>query len=196
MDNKSISSAPSKRSIKDYLLPYLGFFILLFLFKLLRRGPEAFLQLSHLSMLLGGLVGLGIGVADRLIYAYFTAPTEKYSVQIKNLLRQWRVRDAVIHMYQKDIIQRKLATNNVIFLAVWVVLALFLITSSLTGFSQGLILGIGIVLVLDLIKDGREPALLQQRLFWPIARPVTRTEMQTVIYFFFGAFCFLSLLAI
>lgn len=147
-------------------------------------------------MLTGGLIGLGIGLADRIVYVYFSRPNEEFSLQVKGLIQQKQYRLALNFLTQDTDRSRKLATNNILFLGVWVVLALFVITSTFNGFSRGLILGIGLVLAYDLFVDFKDKLALKKRLFWPIAREMTDQELNASVFFFWIALGLLSLLAI
>ena len=141
-------------------------------------------------------MGLYIGVLDRLVYAYVSQPTDQFSMQLKNLVSQHRYLELVRVSHEDKSTFRKLSTNSVLFLGVWVVLALFVLTSSISFFGQGLIMGIGLVLARDVLVDLSRLDILQQRLFWPIARDLSEHETKIVAYMFLGAFVLLSFLAI
>jgi len=188
-----------KPAIKTYLIVFVGYFLVLFLMRFFRIGINNVGQLlnpAYLLMLLGGILGMGIGIADRLVYAFVSKPEEEYSKHVQELVKQKKIKTLLVYLSEDQDSSRRLSTNNAIFLAVWVVLGLFLVTTTVIGFSRGLILGVGLSLVTDLYFDLQKTEALKQRLFWPIARPVTDQEMKITVYFFFGAFVLLSFMAV
>ena len=189
-------SVTSKNNLQNKLIVLGVFLLLLFALKLFTRGLNQLLHLGHLYMIAGAAFGLGIGFVDKLLYTYITRPNDVFSKQVKNLISQKRFGEVIKVIAEDRDETRQLATNNILFLFVWIVLALFLITSSLSSFGRGLILGIGLVISLDLINDLERPKYLISRLFWPLARPVTEKEMKITVYFFLGSFVFLSLLTV
>lgn len=137
-----------------------------------------------------------IGVLDRLVYAYVSQPKDPFSIQIKNLVSQNRFIEVIKVAHEDQQKDRKLSTNNILFLGVWAFLTLFVLTSSLNFFAKGFMLGMGLILARDIVADLVNLEQLKKRLFWPLAKDLTDHETKIIIYLFLGSFCFLTLLAI
>lgn len=172
------------------------FFVIFWIgLKILLRGPMGILDWRYLLMLLGLGLGMHVGILDRFIFAYLTSPLDEFSQQIKNLVREWRLWEVIKLAHNHNLEGRRLSTNNILFAGVWVFLALFVLTSSVSFFSRGLIMGVGLVLVRDVVIDLSNLEHLKQRLFWPIARKLADDETKLVAYMLIGAFFFLTLLS-
>lgn len=192
----SIGSFFKKLPIRRYLGVYLLYFVLLYALKLITAKPTYLFNWPHLFMLFGGLVGMGIGLVDRLVYAYVSKPEEEYSQKIRSYVKQLQFVNLLDYIVTHEDPKRHLSTTSIFFLGAWIVLALLLITSSYNGFSRGLILGIGLLLAYELFTDWKQPQRLKERLFWPVARKMTDQELKISVYTYLGAFLLLSLLAV
>lgn len=183
-------------SLKKYGAVYVGFFGMLMLSKLVSRGIWGVLQVSSLFFLLGGVVGMLVWLADRLVYVYYTRPEEELSVRIKDLVKGKKYLEAIMILVERKHEQVHLAMNNVMFLAVWTVLAFFLLTSSLSAFAKGLVLGIGLELMYSIWLDWKDKDYLMGRLFWPLKRKVSLDEMKIVLAVFAGLFLLASVMVV
>lgn len=180
--------------VRNHLGIFFIYILVFILGKFINEGLGLFYRWQYLLTLLGAFLGMYVGVVDRLVYAYMTQPTDPFSLQLKNLVTQHRYLEMIKVAHEDRQNFRKLSTNNILFIGVWVVLALFVLTSSLSYFGQGLVMGIGLVLFRDMIRDLSSLETLKHRLFWPIERELTDHETKLVAYIFCGIFCFLSLL--
>lgn len=200
--NQDSHQAPSdiptytKTPIKEYFLVFVIYFGLILLFRLLSRDFSLFLRWHQLFFVIGGFVGMLIGLMDKIVYAYVTKPEDEFSVRVRGMIKHRQILGAIFALLDDQNEDRHLATTNVLFLGVWVLLGLFVVTSSLNGFARGLIMGIGLLLSYDLVIDLRRPHYLMKRLFWPINRQIEESETKILVYFFLGAFVFLSFLVI
>ena len=97
-----------------------------------------------------------------------------------------------------DNLRRSLAAPSSFLLAVaaWAAASLFIITSAASLLATGFVLGIGLRLFLDIVKDIRHLLRLKDWLFWPIKRAVTLEETKIVVVVFFAVFLFFTLLVI
>jgi hypothetical protein len=181
---------------RSYLSWFLVYFGVILALRLLSNGVGALINWSSVFLLLGGVVGLMIELVDRWVYVYFSHPEEPLSVQLKGLVKENRYADAMTNLMANFAWQQRLSMNNVLFLGGWVVLAIFLMTSSVSAFAHGLVLGIGLSLLGGIWRDWKNPEVLKTRLFWPIKRKVAGDEMKAVVGVFVGAFLLVSLMAV
>jgi len=90
--------------------------------------------------------------------------------------------------------QKQLIVKSILFAAVWIPLALFVVTSTASVLAQGFVMGAGLHLLYDIGADWKEKDLLRAWLFWPIRRRVSDGELQLVVVVLVGAFGLLSVL--
>jgi hypothetical protein len=90
--------------------------------------------------------------------------------------------------------QRQLAVKSVLFIAVWIPLALFVATSSDSILAKGFSMGVGLHLLIDIWLDWGDKNKLKAWLFWPIKRELTDQELIVVVSGFGMMFFLISLL--
>ena len=174
---------------KPWVIAFLFYFGLL---SLLRWQ----LNWSLLFLWLGGVVGIGFSWADRLAHVYFTRPFEQLSLQVKSLVTQKRYREAVLLLEHRKDEQRHLTVRSVLFLAVWVVAAFFVISSTGSIFAVGMVMAIGMSVLVDMLADWHNLEKLKWWLFWQIKRTFSDKETKGVVIGFAGLFGLLSLMVI
>lgn len=148
---------------------------------------------SLLFLWLGGVLGMGFSWADRLAHVYFTRPFEQLSLQVKSLIEQkrWKQAFRVLDLRKNE--QRHLTVRSALFLAVWVVAAFFVISSTGSIFSVGMVMAIGLSVLLDMIHDFGNMDKLKWWLFWQIKRSFSDREAKAVVLAFGVLFLALSL---
>lgn len=126
--------------------------------------------------LLGVFSGVFILFIDRVVYTY-SYPEEQLSQQFawfvknKQYLRALEILDVRRHE------QERLTFRSVLFIAVWVPLAFFALTSTSGLFGKGVVMGLMLHILYDSWRMQKEnPAGLDRRLFWQIKRTFTREE--------------------
>lgn len=189
----SVSRVVNSSEFRRRAMIYLAYFGFLIGLGFLRYSYFVILKWSTLLFLFGGVLGMVSELFDRLVYVYYSKPKEELSLEVKGLIQQKKYAEAVEVLYRKRHLQQRLAMNNVLFLAVWVVLSLFLITSSPSVFGRGMVLGLGLNLVFQIYEDWDHKQVLRQRLFWPIKREISDQEMKLVLAVFVAAFALFSL---
>jgi len=183
------------KTMGKHLLIFVGYFGVIVLVRVLLRGVGS-LSLSTVWFLVGGLLGMALPMADRLGYVYYSRPQEQLSMQVKDLIKRGMLVQALAVMIARREEQVRLSMNNVLFLAVWVALSIFVITSTGKPLAIGMVLGVGLDLVFDLWKDRKRPEYLMGRLFWPLRRNIVWSETVLTARVFGAAFALVSLLAV
>jgi len=142
------------------------------------------------------IVGVGVGVMllfiDRLVYVY-SYPNEQLS---QTALYHWRERDyakvlGILDARRSE--QNKLTFRSALFIAIWVPLSFFALTSTASLFGKGVVMGIMLHILSDAWRlQRKDPARLNERLFWQIARPVTREQQVVFLWLVTLLFVFFS----
>lgn len=96
-----------------------------------------------------------------------------------------------------------LCSQNVLFAGLWVVMALFGLTSTTSAFGKGVVLGIGLQLVVRLVQSmrlsGHEPLTMNHEplrwFFWPIRQSFSVRQERLVAGGFLAIFALLTFLA-
>jgi hypothetical protein len=161
--------------------------------KLILSGGWQHPSLGIVTFLVGGMLGLMMDLVDRLIYAYYSKPDEELSLDVKNLVRAKRIDEAILMLWRRSNEQVRLAMNNVLFLGVWIALGLFVMTSSSSALARGLILGIGLEMLIGILREWNDMNLLRHKWFWPIKREVAESEIKITVAIFIGFFGLLTL---
>jgi len=176
------------------------------------KNPQVIVLLSYLSLvvllrwhlswdligwLIGGFVGWGLVVADRLVWVYWTRPQTQLSVQIRYLINNRKFKETWQTLMARKKEQTELTFRSALFQVVWVPLAFFAITSTANLFGKALVMGLGLHLLYDEWKDFRQsPELLRSWLFWQIKRSISLEEQKSFLLIMTGAFLLLSWLLI
>lgn len=188
------------------LFAVLGYMGVVAFWKAFRMGSVAPL-LSQWTFLVGIPVGVLFVWADVVIEAYLQ-PGSQASRMLKGVLRS---RENVLSRANKAItLVRSLASHgthlcsqNVLFAGLWVVMALFGLTSTSSSFGKGVVLGIGLQLVVRLVQSmrvgGHEPLTVNNEplrwFFWPIRANLSIRQRRFIAEGFLALFLFLTLLA-
>jgi hypothetical protein len=151
---------------------------------------------SVLLLWLGGVLGMFFFWADRLAHVYFTRPFEQLSLQVKGLLAERRFKEALLLLEQRKNEQRHLSVRSALFLALWVPLAFFVITSTGSVLAVGMVMAIGLSAVIDMQTDFSHLEKLKWWLFWQIKRNFSDTETKYFVAIFSTLFVLLSLLIV
>jgi len=156
------------------------------------RYLEWLVWLPIFSWLLGGFIGFWFLYLDRLIDIYFTHPETQLSHYIRHYLSQGRYQWAWKTLQQRRKEQQRLTFHSALFQVVWVILALFTLSSTSSLLGKGLVMGLGLHLLLNQWQDYLiDPQYLRGWLFWQIKREISLKEQK--IYLLLMLFLFLVL---
>jgi len=178
-----------KKALSPLALAFIGYFLAV---SLLRWR----LRLDLIWLWMGGLLGLAFVYVDRLLHVYMTRPQEQLSLYVKHFIQQKNYRQALQLLAQRGDEQRFLMIRSVIFMIAFAPLAFYVITSTGSLIAVGMIMGIGLYLLYELLSHLKDLEKLKLWLFWPIKRAVTDTETQVAVYGFAFLFVLLSLLLV
>jgi hypothetical protein len=168
--------------MKRELFIHFSFLISLFILISLVKG---WLNLSYWPFWVGGLVGNMLVDVDHFIYVYFLRPHEltsqrvNYMVGKRNLL-------ATFDLLAKTRRERKdLIFHTILFQLVFLVLTIFILTSSQNLLGRGIVLALSIHLLVDQLVDIVEEGNLDT---WVKYLPLDFSADGQKIYFYVMAF--------
>lgn len=131
---------------------------------------------------LGGVIGFIFVFSDRLIHSMVTNPGETLSLQIKDLFKRGRLIQGLSLALSERDKQQHLVVRSALFVATYLVLAVFTVTSVANAFPRGFVLGIGIHLFFDLFWDFRGKGRDINDWFWQIKRTLSVTEISGFVW--------------
>lgn len=145
---------------------------------------------------LGVVIGSGIILIDRLLHAFYLFPDTEFNVLIRE---EWRKKNifGVLKMLQlADPYQDQLMTRSVLFLVIYWVLALFVLTSTGSILGIGIILGMGLRYVIDFWKVRNQPEVFVHQFLWQVRHQFTKQQVQLIMAGWVVGFTLLTLLVL
>jgi len=141
---------------------------------------------------MGVVVGVLILFLDRVVYTY-SYPAEQLSQMASYYYKEKSYGKMFEVLYSRKEEQNKLTFRSALFIAIWVPLAFFALTSTTSLFGKGVVMG----LMLHILYDGwrlqkMNAVRLNERLFWQIARPVRQEEQLVFMWVITALFGFFS----
>lgn len=130
---------------------------------------------------LGGVIGFLFVFCDRLIYELVTNPGRTMNTKIKQLFGEGRLVRGMVAILGEREREDRLMMRSVLFLAIWVVLAFWVVSSVSSMFARGLVMGLGTHLVFDLLWEYSKNKEGINDWFWQIKRVVNENEKRMVV---------------
>ena len=181
-----------KRYILAHLPIALGYALLIFL---VRSGWWRFEWVSMLGWIwwvVGVVIGVLILFADRIAYTY-SYPGTQISQQFAWYLKEKKYMSALELLDLRRLEQERLTFRSALFMAIWVPLAFFALTSTTGLFGKGVVMGLMLHILADAWRlQTKDPRRLHVRLFWIIKREITDEERLVFLYVITGLFVFMS----
>lgn len=149
-------------------------------------------DLGLLWWLFGAVIGFLFIFTDRFVYSFLMKPEESLGVRLKELFEGKRFVEGMILLLNERHEQKELVMRSFLFVIVWIVLALLTVTSIVSPFGRGFMLGLGIHLTFDLVYDyfwNKERFVLW---FWQIKRVVSPEEERWFVIIVSMVFIFLA----
>ena len=162
----------NKVAIHQYVL--FGVFVFLIFVKVI-TGNFVF-GLDLLWWLLGGIIGFLFVFCDRFVYSFLMKPDEALGTRLRDLFGRNKFAEGVITLLNERHEQKELVMRSVLFLLVWMVMALLTVTSVSSSFARGFVLGIGVHLIFDLVFVYFWDHTRFDLWFWQIKREVGSEE--------------------
>jgi hypothetical protein len=146
------------------------------------------------SWLVGGFIGYWLLSLDRFVDVYLTHPETQLSHYVRYYIQKGNYRWAWTTLEQRKAEQTRLTFHNAVFQAIWVILAVFAVTSSPGLLGKGVVMGLGLHLLLNEWRDYIEsPDRLRRWLFWQVQREITLKEQKLFLWGVTGITALLTL---
>ena len=176
-----------KRYLKSHLPMAIGYSVAVFLINWGWREPLYWIWF---------LGGVGVGVlglfADRIVYTY-SYPGAQISQQFSWYLKEKKYFSALELLDKRRLEQERLTFRSSLFMALWVPLAFFALTSTSGLFGKGVVMGLMLHILVDAWRLSKmEPRRLHVRLFWLIKREVTDEERLVFLWIVSAIFVLFS----
>lgn len=179
-----------------YILTHLPMALIYGVFLSALKGNWLPLTIGEMARWGWFVAGTSIGVImlflDRVVYTY-SYPTDLLSQQFAQLIKEKRWKYGLELLDARREEQNKLTFRSALFMAVWVPLSFFAITSTTALFGKGVVMGLMLHILLDAWRMQKSnPERLNERLFWQIARPIRREEQLVFMYVMTALFLIFS----
>lgn len=161
-----------KISLHQFVL--FGALILLILVKIVTGNFG--LNLSLLWWLLGAILGFVFVFTDRFVYSFLMKPDEALGIRLRELFEGKQFSEGLMLLLNERHEQKELVMRSFLFVMVWLVLAFLAVTSIISPFGRGFMLGMGIHLIFDLVYDYFWNKERFELWFWQIKRVVSPEE--------------------
>ncbi len=132
--------------------------------------------LNWIWWVLGVTIGVLVLFADRIVYTY-SYPGTQISQQFAWYVKEKKYLSALELLDARRLEQERLTFRSSLFMAIWVPLAFFALTSTTGLFGKGVVMGLMLHILADAWRlQKKDPRRLHVRLFWLIKREITDEE--------------------
>ncbi|NMB57316.1 hypothetical protein GYA19_05285 [Candidatus Beckwithbacteria bacterium] len=141
------------------------------------------LWLPVLSWFLGALVGFLVLEFDRIVDVYIGNPDTELSRYVKNYFKNRQLKKGWLVITKNKVLQQKLTFHSLLFQIIWILLALFTLTSTSSPFGKSFIMGLGLHLILEQWQDWvLNKNFFTKLYFWQINRELTFKEIKIYLW--------------
>ena len=125
---------------------------------------------------LGGVLGFVFVFFDWLIQQAVIEPEKVFDVKLKSLFKMEKIKTGLAFVLREREKKPRLVMKSALFLLVWLVMGLFTLSSIVSPFGRGFMLGLGTHLVFDLLWDYFKTPEKLNGWFWMIKRDLDWEE--------------------
>ncbi len=163
-------------------------------------GVIFFFRFSH-SLEYGlFLAGLSMGyffiIIDHLLYFYYAVDSIPFVQHGRSLFKQKRYIALLRFALKNRNSMTRMITRSVLFVGVYIPLSFYIITSSQSTIGLGLVLGLGLRMVWDMIRFYRYTDYFQEIFLWQITRSLSAKEIRILVAIFVGIFLTFTIFAL
>jgi len=182
-----------KRYVFAHVIPAVLYGLVLVGLAVVRGGGIATPELlGYVQLVLGVFTGSLVLFLDRVVYV-FSYPEEQLSQHFKYLWKGKKRGEALSLIYTRRSEQQRLTFRSALFMAMWVPVAFFALTSTAGLFGKGVVMGLMFHILYDAWRlQNMDPTRLNTRLFWQVRRGVSREEQVTFMWIMTIVFGFFS----
>jgi len=176
-----------KKEITSHLIPAIIFFIVTLIFLWSKINIWGILALFA-----GTILGTFIIDIDHFIYCFVTRPDEPCSIIAKSQFAKKDFKGAFETVVQSHNQHHQLSFHSAVFIPIWAIFCLFIITSTPSFFAQSLVLAAYLHLLKDIwAEKNTKPENLKNWLFWQVKTPISLKTQNLYIYASTAAFILL-----
>lgn len=129
---------------------------------------------------------------DKIAYVLILHPEVQLSQYVKHLIDQKRYKQAFGVLESRGEEMDKLTTRSVLFQFVWVILAVFVLSSVSSLFGKALVMSLGLRILIEEWREWlKDKNKLKSWLFWQIKREVSMAELKWYLYGMTGMYFWL-----
>lgn len=138
--------------------------------------------ITIINIILGGIVGWLIPALDKIAYIYILHPEAQISQYLKWQLERRQFKNFWETLKRRQAEFDKLTTRGILFQAVWLVLAIFTVTSVPGWFGQALVMVLGIRILLEEWREWlKNKDVLRQKLLWQVKTEMNERELKVYL---------------
>jgi len=179
-----------KKEIISHLIPSIIFFLIALIF----FWPQLTIW-GILALFAGSIAGTFLIDIDHFIYCFITKPDKPCSQKARAFYNQKNYHQAINTVIASHKEHHQLTFHSAVFIPIWAVFTLFIITSTTSLFAQSLVLASYLHLLKDIWEEELTvPDNLNNWLFWQVKTPVNLITQR--YYVFAITIIFLALLTI
>lgn len=130
------------------------------------------------QFVVGNIVAVGLLLVDKIVYAWWLYPFEQSSIQIQYWMRKKDLKAVLGLLVHGRLNQHKLMLKSVGFAVIWVLLAIFVASSTGSVVAMGIVMGLGFDLAWSIVRDWKNPAVLGAWYCWQIKRAMSEKEVR------------------
>ncbi len=165
--------------MKKEIIIHFSFLVAYFLFISLAKG---LFDLALWPFWLGGLLGTMLPDIDHVIYVYYLRPEEYNSQRTTLMASKGKLIDTFKYLAETRSERTRLIFHTMYFQLIFLVLTLYVITSSGSTFGRGLVLAFYLHLFIDQVIDYLDTGGIDS---WFKQTPFTLNNAQTKLYLAF-----------
>lgn len=144
------------------------------------------------SLVIGGVIGWVLPWLDKIAYIYILHPEVQLAQYVQYQVKQKQFKSAFEVLNKRGGELDKLTTRSAMFQVIWVVLAVFTLTSVSGLFGKALVMALGLrILVEEWREYLKDKNKLKALLFWQVKREISNDELKWYLYTMSGLFLWL-----
>lgn len=167
-----------KKEITTHLIPSI---ILLTLFIIFFWSQISAFDI--ITLFAGTLIGTFLIDVDHFIFCFITKPNQPCSQKARAFLNEKKYSQAISTVISSHKNHHQLSFHNAVFIPIWAIFTLFVITSTTSLFAQSLCLASYLHLLKDIWQEQLTiPQNLNHWLFWQVKTPVNLTHQRYFVF--------------
>ena len=151
---------------------------------------------QFIFFVLGTFLGFQLLFLDRFVHAFYLYPNTEFNTLVRQLWLQGNYLGVIKALAQAETLQEKLLTRSALFLIVYLILTIFVLTSTGSVFGIGMMLGIGLHYTFDFWRYSQDTQRFVRHYFWQVKRSFTSRDVRVFVVSWTIIFTLVSLLVL